>query len=73
MSQIRFPRLVFSVLPIKKLQSLSKKYFSIPIELLTYYPNIPEGIIVDDGNTDSAYTRSRAANLVTDKIAAGAL
>jgi hypothetical protein len=28
----------------KKLKSLSKKYFSIPLEVLSYYPSIPEGL-----------------------------
>ncbi len=44
----------------KKLKSLSKKYFSIPPEVLSYYPSIPEGLSDSSEDEDVAATRSRS-------------
>jgi hypothetical protein len=43
----------------KKLKSLSNKYFSIPPEVLSYYPSVPEGLFDSSEDEDVAATRSR--------------
>jgi len=43
----------------KKLKSLSKKYFSIPPEVLSYYPFVPEGLSDSSKDEDVAAPRSR--------------
>ncbi len=47
----------------KKLKSLSKKYFSIPLEVLSYYPSILEGLSDSSKDEDVAATRSRSKSL----------
>ncbi len=44
----------------KKLKSLSKKYFSIPLEVLSYYAFVPEGLSDSSEDEDVAATRSRS-------------
>ncbi len=44
----------------KKLKSLSKKYFSIPPEVLSYYPSVREGLSDSSEDDDLAATRSRS-------------
>jgi hypothetical protein len=44
----------------KKLKSLSKKYFSIPPEVLSYYPSIPEGLSDSSEDEDVAAMQSRS-------------
>ncbi|CAM6075432.1 unnamed protein product [Sphagnum tenellum] len=44
----------------KKLKSLSKKYFSIPPKVLSYYPSVPEGLSDSSEDEDVAATRSRS-------------
>jgi hypothetical protein len=46
----------------KKLKSLSKKYFSIPPEVLSYYPSVPEGLSDSSEDEDVAATRFRNKN-----------
>jgi hypothetical protein len=57
----------------KKLKSLSKKYFSIPHEVLSYYPSVPEGLSDSSEDEDVAATRSRSksARVVPSKKAIG--
>jgi len=57
----------------KKLKSLSKKYFSIPPEVLSYYPFIPEGFSDSSEDEDVAATRSRSksARVTPSKKAVG--
>jgi len=57
----------------KKLKSLSKKYFSIPPEVLSYYPFVPEGLSDSSKDEDVAATRSRSksARVVPSKKAVG--
>jgi len=44
----------------KKFKSLSKKYFSIPPKVLSYYPSVPEGLSNFSEDEDVAATRSRS-------------
>jgi hypothetical protein len=44
----------------KKLKSLSKKYFSIPPEVLSYYPSVPKGLSDSSEDEDVATMRSRS-------------
>jgi len=57
----------------KKLKSLSKKYFSIAPEVLSYYPSIPEGLSDSSKDEDVAATRSRSksARVAPSKKAIG--
>jgi len=57
----------------KKLKSLSKKYFSILLEVLSYYPSIPEGLSDFSKDEDVATTRSRSksARIALSKKAIG--
>jgi hypothetical protein len=47
----------------KKLKSLSKKYFSIPPKVLSYYPSVPKGLSDSSEDEDVAATRSRSKNV----------
>jgi hypothetical protein len=47
----------------KKLKSLSKKYFSIPPEVLSYYPSVPEGLFDSSEDEDVVATRSRSKSV----------
>jgi DNA replication protein DnaD len=40
----------------KKLKSLSKKYFSIPPEVLSYYPSVPKGLFDSSKDEDVVAT-----------------
>ncbi len=57
----------------KKLKSLSKNYFSIPPEVLSYYPSVPEGLSNSSEDEDVAATRSRSksAHVAPSKKAIG--
>ncbi len=44
----------------KKFKSLSKKYFSIPLEVLSYYLSVLEGLSDSSEDEDVAATRSRS-------------
>jgi hypothetical protein len=57
----------------KRLKSLSKKYFSIPPEVLSYYPFVPEGLFDSSKDEDVATTqsRSKSACVVPSKKAVG--
>jgi hypothetical protein len=57
----------------KKLKSLSKKYFSIPPEILSYYPSVPEGLSDSSEDEDMAATRSKSksARIAPSKKAVG--
>jgi hypothetical protein len=57
----------------KKLKSLSKEYFSIPPEVLSYYPSILEGLFDSSEDEDVADTRSKSksAQVVPSKKAIG--
>jgi hypothetical protein len=57
----------------KKLKSLSKKYFSIPPEVLSYYPSVPEGLSDSSEDEYVAATRSRSksARVAPSKKAVG--
>ena len=48
MDQIKLPKHQGITLQAAKLSSLSKKYFSIPLTRLGYYPNVPEDLQVDE-------------------------
>jgi hypothetical protein len=47
----------------KKLKSLSKKYFSILPEVLSYYPSVPEGLSNSSEDEDVVATRSRSKSV----------
>ncbi|CAM6016160.1 unnamed protein product [Sphagnum balticum] len=47
----------------KKFKSLSKKYFSIPPKVLSYYPFVPEGLSDFSENEDVVATRSRSKSV----------
>jgi len=57
----------------KKLKSMSKKYFSIPPKVLSYYPFVPEGLSDSSEDEDVAATqsRSKSAHIATSKKAVG--
>ncbi len=57
----------------KKLKSLSKKYFFIPLKVLSYYPSVPEGLFDFSEDEDVAATRSRSksARVAPSKKAVG--
>jgi hypothetical protein len=57
----------------KKLKLLSKKYFSIPLEVLSYYPSVLEGFSDSSKDEDVAATRSRSksAHVAPSKKAVG--
>src|SRR5438128_1242280 len=50
--KIMLPRMPIITLMDKKLKSLSKKYFSIPEEFLSYYPVIPDNIAEADSDQE---------------------
>ncbi|CAM6014719.1 unnamed protein product [Sphagnum balticum] len=57
----------------KKLKLLSKKYFSIPPEVLSYYPSVPEGL--SDSSEDEVVAatrfRSKSERVAPSKIGWG--
>jgi hypothetical protein len=57
----------------KRLKSLSKKYFSIPPEVLSYYPFVSEGLSDSSEDEDVAATqsRSKSAHVAPSKKAVG--
>jgi hypothetical protein len=57
----------------KKLKSLSKKYFSIPPEVLSYYPSVPEGLSdsLEDEDVAATRSRSKSAHIAPSKKAVG--
>ncbi|CAK9862504.1 unnamed protein product [Sphagnum jensenii] len=57
----------------KKFKSLSKKYFSIPPEVLSYYPSVPEGLSDSSEDEDVAATQSmsKSARVAPSKKAVG--
>jgi len=68
---VKFPRVELKEqLTNKKLKLLSKKYFSIPLEVLSYYPSVPEGLSDSSEDEDVAATqsRSKSARVVPSKI-----
>jgi hypothetical protein len=57
----------------KKFKSLSKKYFSIPLKVLSYYPSVHEGLSDSSEDEDVVATRSRSksARVAPSKKAVG--
>jgi hypothetical protein len=57
----------------KKLKLLSKKYFSIPPEILSYYPSVLEGLSDSSEDEDVAamQSRSKSARVAPSKKAVG--
>jgi hypothetical protein len=57
----------------KKFKSLSKKYFSIPLKVLSYYPSVHEGLSDSSEDEDVVATRSRSksARIAPSKKAVG--
>ncbi|CAM6018172.1 unnamed protein product [Sphagnum balticum] len=47
----------------KKLKSLSKNYFSIPLEVFSYYPSVFEGLSDSSEDEDVGATRSRSKSV----------
>ncbi|CAK9882329.1 unnamed protein product [Sphagnum jensenii] len=57
----------------KKLKSLSKKYFSIPLEVFSYYLSVHEGLSDSSEDEDVAAmrTRSKSVRVAASKKAVG--
>ncbi|CAM6093255.1 unnamed protein product [Calypogeia fissa] len=52
----------------KKIKSISKKYFSIPVEYLSYYPVVADGVSCDDDDEDEVEdTQARILTTVTKR------
>ncbi|CAM6102969.1 unnamed protein product [Calypogeia fissa] len=52
----------------KKIKSISKKYFSIPVEYLSYYPEMANGVPCDNDDEDKVEdTQARILTTVTKR------
>jgi hypothetical protein len=73
-NMVKLPRVELKEqLTNKKLKSLSKKYFFIPLEVLSYYPSVPEGLpdSLEDEDVEATRSRSKGARVAPSKKAIG--